>query len=259
MRLPHMPWHWLILVIAVCVIRPLLVDAAEGPTLNRKQIRQFLLNAEVMSSQRDPRGIAHPWRLTLSNGTVTHDASFQSRDENNKSYRYNIAASELAEMLGLEDTLPVYVEREWHGKWGSFSWWLPMQMDEEERLKRKVEPPDLEAWNKQIDNMRVFDALVDESETHPKDLLIGNDWKIYRVDYSRGFLLDRDLQNPKSLIRCDRNLLQRLKDLNGRQLEQKTRGYLTKSEVQALMARRDKILAYFNNLILEKGENAVLF
>lgn len=259
MRLPRVQWHWLIFALVVCVIRPLAVDAADEPTFTRKQIRQFLLNAEVVGSRQDPRGISHPWRLTLSNGTVTHDASFQIRDENNKSYQYNIAASELAEMLGLEDTLPVYVEREWHGKWGSLSWWLPLQMDEEERLKRKVEPPDLEGWNKQIDNMRVFDALVDESETHPRDLLIGKDWKIYRVDYSRGFLLDRDLQKPMSLVRCDRNLLQKLKDLNGHQLEQKTKGYLTRSEVQAVMARRDKILAHFRSLIVEKGENVVLF
>ena len=259
MRLPHVQWQCLIFAIAVCVIRPVVVDGADEQILTRKQIRQFLLNAEVVSSRPDPRGRTHPWRLTLNNGTVTHDASFQSRDENNKSYLYNLAASVLAEMLGLEDTLPVYVEREWHGRWGSFSWWLPMQMDEEERLKRKVEPPDLEAWNKQMDNMRVFDALVDESETHPKDLLIGNDWKIYRVDYSRGFLLDRDLKNLKSMVRCDRKLLEKLKDLNGRQLEHKTKGYLTKSEVLALMARRDKIVAYFRGLIAEKGENAVLF
>lgn len=259
MRLSHVHWQWLIFAIAVCLLCPSVVGAADKPTFTRKQIRQFLLNAEVVGSRQDPRGIAHPWRLTLSNGTVTHDASFQSRDETEKSYRYNIAASELAEMLGLEDRLPVYVEREWHGNWGSFSWWLPVQMDEAERLKRKVEPPDLESWKKQMDTIRVFDALVDESETHPKDLLIGNDWEIYRVDYSRGFLLNRDLQNLKSLVRCDRNLLQRLKDLNGRQLEQKTRGYLTRSEVQALMARRDKILAYFNSLIVDKGENVVLF
>jgi len=105
----------------------------------------------------------------------------------------------------------------------------------------------------------VFDALVDESSINPKDLLIGNDWKVYRVDYSRGFVLDRDLPNPKSLVRCDRNLWEGLKNLNGHQLENKTKGYLTKSEVQALMARRDKILAYFRGLIAEKGENAVLF
>jgi hypothetical protein len=191
MVLPHLRWQCFVLVIAVCVTCPLVIDAADQPAFTRKQIRQFLLNAEVVGSRQDPRGITHPWRLTLSNGTVIHDASFQGRDEDYKSYRYNIAASVLADMLGLEDTLPVYVEREWRGRWGSFSWWLPMQMDEAERLERKVEPPDLDAWNKQMDNIKVFDALVDESEAHPKDLLIGNDWKIYRVDYSRGFLLDK--------------------------------------------------------------------
>lgn len=259
MRLPHVQWQWLIFAIVVCVIRPVVVDAADDQVLTRKQIKQFLLNAEVVGSRQDPRGVTHPWRLTLSNGTVTHDASFQSRDEDYKSYRYNLAASALAEMLGLEDTLPVYVEREWHGRWGSFSWWLPMQMDEAERLKRKIEAPDLEAWNKQMDNIKVFDALVDESDTNPKDLLIGEDWKIYRVDYSRGFLLDRELKNPKSMVRCDRKLLENLKDLNGYQLEQKTKGYLTKLEVRAIMARRDKILSYFKSLIAEKGENVVLF
>ena len=259
MRLPHVQWQWLIFVMAVCVIRPVVVDAADDQVLTRKQIKQFLLNAEVVSSRPDPRGVNHPWRLTLSNGVVTHDVSFQTADRNNKDYRYNLAASVLADMLELDDLLPVYVEREWRGRWGSFSWWLPVQMDEAERLKRKVEPPDLEAWNKQLDEIRVFDALVDESDTNPKDLLIGNDWKAYRVDYSRGFLLDRDLQNPKSLVRCSRNLLQKLKDLDGHQVEQKTKGYLTKSEVQALMARRDRILAYFRSRIAEKGENAVLF
>lgn len=259
MRLPLVRWQWLMFAIAVCVIHTPAIDAADNPAFTRKQIKQFLLNAEVVSSRPDPRGVTHPWRLTLSNGVVTHDASFQTADRNNKDYRYNLAASALADMLGLEDTLPVYVEREWRGRWGSFSWWLPVQMDEAERLQRKVEPPDLEAWNKQLDKIRVFDALVDESSINPKDLLIGNDWKVYRVDYSRGFLLDTDLPNPKSLVRCDRNLWEGLKNLNGHQLEKKTKSYLTKSEVQALMARRDKILAYFRSLIAEKGENAVLF
>jgi hypothetical protein len=31
-----------------------------------------------VNSQRSKKGITHTWRLTLSDGTVTHDASFQS-------------------------------------------------------------------------------------------------------------------------------------------------------------------------------------
>jgi hypothetical protein len=53
------------------------------------------------------------------------------------SYKYNIAAYELAALLGLDDMVPVYVERKFEGKTGSFGWWLPVQMDEADRLKRK--------------------------------------------------------------------------------------------------------------------------
>ena len=42
-----------------------------------------------------------------------------------KSTRHNIAAYRLAELLGIDDMLPVYVERSWAGNPGSISWWLP--------------------------------------------------------------------------------------------------------------------------------------
>ncbi len=255
----------MIFVIIIGLIRPTTGWAADD-TLTRKQIREFLLNAEVISS-RHTGDIKHPWRLTLSNGAITHDASFQTADERNKTskhnlknktYRYNIAASELAEMLGLDDALPVYVEREWHGRLGSISWWLPVQMAEAERLKKKILPPDLQAWNKQIDRIRVFDALVDEPND-PNDVLIGDDWKVYRVDFSRGFLLEQELSNPEDLVRCDRNLFEKIVELNSQRLERRTRGYLNKSEVQAIMARRDKVVEHFRKLIADKGESAILY
>ena len=47
--------------------------------------------------------------------------------------------------------------------------------------------------------------------------------------------------------------------LNGNELAGETKGYLTKDEVKAVMARRDKIVAQFEKLIAEKGENEVLY
>jgi hypothetical protein len=46
------------------------------------------------------------------------------------------------ELLGVEDILPVYVERKWNGDTGSLSWWLPVKMDEAERRKQKLFAPD---------------------------------------------------------------------------------------------------------------------
>jgi hypothetical protein len=175
------------------------------------------------------------------------------------SYKYNIAAYRLAELLGIDDMLPMYVERKWRGNSGSLSWWLPVQMDGAERHRRKIEPPDLGAWKKQMYKIRVFDELVYDTDPNLTNVLIGNDWKVYRIDFTRAFRLHENLQNPKNLVRCERKLFERLKALDGNELTQKTEHYLTKWEVQGVMARRDKIVEYFQKLIAEKGENEVLY
>jgi hypothetical protein len=102
--------------------------------------------------------------------------------------------------------------------------------------------------------------LVYDIDANLTNVLIGEDWKIWRVDFTRAFRLYKDLKDPKkNLVRCDRQLLERLKALDGNELAEKTKHYLTKDEVKAVMARRDKIVAHFQGLITEKGENEVLY
>jgi hypothetical protein len=47
--------------------------------------------------------------------------------------------------------------------------------------------------------------------------------------------------------------------LDANQLAENTKHYLHKDEVKAVMARRDKIVALFEKLIPEKGEEEVLY
>jgi len=264
----------LVLAVAVCLTWQLFAVASDEPSLTKEQIKQFLLTAKVVNSQESKKGITHTLRLTLSDGTVTHDASFQPVDEHKPiktldsstelnfvdSYKYNIAAYELAELLGMDDMLPVYVERKWRGNVGSLSWWLPVKMDEAERHRQKLKAPDPDAWNKQMYKIRVFDLLVADSDPNLTNVLIGENWKIWRIDFTRAFRLNTDLKEPtKELVRCDRQLLERLKALDANTLTEKTKGYLTKEEVKTVMGRRDKIVAYFQKLIAEKGENEVLY
>ena len=268
-RLPFCRFTLAVFVYLTCAGR---ANGDEKPTLTKEQIKQFLLTAEVIGSKQSSKGITHPSRLTLSDGTLTHDASFQSVDEHQMhvqtaageelffvdSYKYNIAAYALAELLGIDEMMPVYVERKWKGKTGSLSWWLPVKMDEAERTKEKIFAPDTEAWNSQMSRIRVFDQLVDDTDPNLTNVLIGPDWEIWRVDFTRAFRLDRGLRDPKGLIRCDRQLFERLKTLDANQVAEKTKHYLTKDEVKAVMTRRDKIVAHFQELIAEKGENEVL-
>ncbi len=264
----------LIVAALMCLTCGLFTVAADEPTLSKEQIKQFLTTAKVVNSHEAKKGITHTVRLTLSDGTITHDASFQSLDEHKRemklatggvelnfvdSYKYNIAAYELAELIGMDDMLPVYVERKWEGNPGSLSWWLPVKMDEAERYKQKLAAPDPDAWNNQMYKIRVFDQLVSDSDPNLTNVVIGENWKIWRIDFSRAFRLNKDLKNPKDLVRCDRQLLEKLKTLDANAFTERTKRYLTKDEVKAVMARRDKIVAQFQTMIAQKGENEVLY
>jgi hypothetical protein len=264
----------LIVAVGMCLLGVPLATAKDDATLSKDQIKQFLLTAKIVGAKESSKGVTRPTRLTLSDGNLTHDASFQHVDEHKASvtlasgrtemnfvdsYKYNIAAYALAEMLGVEDMLPVYVERKYKGDPGSLSWWLPVKMDEEDRVKQKLAVPDSDAWNNQMYRIRVFDQLVYDADPNLTNVLIGEDWKIWRVDFSRSFRTKKDLRDPNDLVRCDRHLLEKLRTLDGDQLAEKTKHYLTKDEVKAVMARRDKIVARFQQLISEKGEAAVLY
>lgn len=261
----------------VFALIPLLIVPSfslQEPQLTEQQMRDFLLNAKVLKSRETGKGITGVLRLTLSDGAITHDASFQPIDQaktvyeygNGRrelnfrdSYKYDIASYELALLLGLGDMMPVTVSRKWSGKTGALSWWLPVKMDEAQRLQKKIEPPVPEEWNKQMHKMRVFTQLVYDTDRNLGNVLISADWHLWMIDFSRAFRLNKALLNDKNLQKCDRQLLERLRQLDAKEVTAKTSAYLTKGEIEAVMARRDKIIAVFEQLIKEKGESAILY
>ncbi len=242
--------------------------------LTAEQKREFLLHAKIIEGERVGKGITNPYRLTLSDGKISHYGLFQSINERRThkelstggemnfvdSYLYNIAAYELAKLIGLDNMLPVTVLRKWQRKPGSLSWWLPVQMDEGERQKKKIHPPNLTEWNNSMFKVRVFTELIfDTDRSNPGNILIGNDFEVYMIDFSRAFRLYHHLKNPKNLVRCDRNLLEKLRALDAEEWKARAGDYLTSLELKGVMKRRDKIVEYLEKLIAEKGEYAVLY
>src|SRR6202051_2118410 len=218
MQLLYLPRR-LFLAAAACLVCGLLAVAGDEPNLTKEQIKHFLVTAEVVKSHQSKKGSTNTSRLTLSDGTVTHDASFQPIDEHKReiklsngavemnfvdSYKYNIAAYALADLIGIDDMLPVYVERKWEGKVGSLSWWLPVKMDEAERYKQKKKAPEVEAWNNQMYKVRVFDQLISDSDANLTNVQIGENWRIWRGDFSRAFRLNKEPKDLRELTRCDR-------------------------------------------------------
>jgi hypothetical protein len=244
------------------------------PNLTDEQKREFLLNATVIASKQTGKGVTHPYKLTLTKGSITHDASFQPVNQNTAkteftdgrveynfvdSFHYNIAGYELARMLGMDNMVPVYVERRWSGMTGSLSWWIPWKLDEAMRTKQGLHPPDVDAWDKQMYKIWVFDELIYDTDPNPTNFLITEDWKVWRIDFTRAFRQFNSLYNPTNLVMCDRQLLQKLKELKFDEVYARTRPHLSKGDVKALLARRDKIVQTFQKLVAQKGEAEVLY
>jgi hypothetical protein len=110
-----------------------------------------------------------------------------------------------------------------------------------------------------MSDMAVFSQLVRDTDRNAVNVLVGPNWEIYMIDFTRAFRLEKSLDNPKALVRCRRELLDRLRRLDPAEVTARTKGYLRPPEVKGVIARRDKIVAHFEALVAAKGEAAVLF
>jgi len=248
--------------------------AAPQQALTREQMAQFLLTAKVIGHKGISKGVTSPARLTLSDGTLTHDAAFSRVNEHKPimqfpggrteldfvdSYKYTLAANAIAELLGIENMFPVTVEREWDHDMGALSWWLDVQMEEGDRLKKQINPPDAESWAKQQYTMRVFTQLVDDTDRNVGNILIDKDWNILLIDFTRAFRRPHELRAPQLLQRCDKNLLAKLRDLKVEDVKARISKWVPPREIESMMARRDALVALYDKLIAERGEARVLF
>ena len=188
----------------------------------------FLLTARVVKAHSVSKGITGPRRLTLTDGVLTHDAAFSAVEEQLPimrfadgraelnfvdSYRYTLAAYAVAGLVGLDTMMPVTVPRTWDRQPGALAWWLDVKMDEGDRLKRKIPPPDPDAWARQMHRMHVFTALVNDTDRNVGNILIDADWKIWMIDFTRAFRRSHELLPNLGLTRIDAHLLAHLRTL----------------------------------------------
>ena len=235
-------------------------QAPEQQSLTPEQQEAFLKTAKVIRTRDAGKGVTGTQRVTLSDGTITHDASVQTIDvsmnefRSNKgtelnfkdSWRYNVAAYRLNQVVQL-GRIPVSVERQHRGKTGSFTWWVDdILMDEGERLKTKASAPDALAWNQQMWHVRLFDQLIQNVDRNLGNLLIDKTWTVWMIDHSRAFRLSNKLASPKNLTRIERGALERLRALDDAALKTAVGDYLTSFERRALLQRRDEIVALFD-------------
>ena len=248
---------------------------APSTELSNEAKEEFLRTAAPVKASRASKGVTETWRVTLEGAGVTHAASFQYVDERAAvkdlhngttelnfvdSYRYNIAGYRLANLLGLENLVPVSVERKWRGKRGAMTWWVDdVAMDEAEMNERGLQALDRADWTLQIYRVRVFNELIYDTDRNQGNLLITNDWKIWMIDFSRAFRRWEKLRRPEFLVRCDRSLFRALDQLSRDELDAELSDILDGHERDGVWARRGLIVEHFRASIDERGEDQVLY
>jgi len=247
--------------------------SSDAPKLTLAEQEEFLRTAKVVSMKNLGTGITNSRKATLDNGKFQHDAHIQVVNESKASfqgarrtelnfkdsYKYNMAAYELAKMLEL-NMVPPSVERKIGGETAAVTWWVDgTAMTEADRTKKNLSPPNTLLWNREMQIVRVFDQLIYNTDRNLQNIVITAEWRIWMIDHTRAFRMARDLENVKNLSLCDRRLMAKMKELNRATLQSKLHPWVGNPEIDGLLTRRDAIVKFFDKEAAAKGEAMVYY
>jgi len=262
-----------VLPVMLAVAVPFLYAADDNAKkLSVEQMEEFLKVAKIVKVKELSTGVTNSRRASLENGSIEHDAHVQSIDEAKAvfqgdrgtemnfrdTWKFNVAAYRLACILGIGDMVPPSIERNVGGNTSAVTWWIDNSMMEVDRRKKHLEPPDMDAWNREMYVVRVFDQLIYNTDRNLQNLMIDSNYHIWMIDHTRSFRMLPTLREKKDLVKCDRTLLGNLRKLKMDDLQSLKR-YITDAEIKGVLARRDKIVQFFDQQVAEKGEEAVLY
>jgi hypothetical protein len=262
------------------------VALGAGPTLaqftpeelaERPKWESYLLRAEIASSEqiRGDLAVTSPWKLTLRGDNVGRDALWKNPEGMMggflEGWRYEIAAYLLDKLLGL-GMVPPTIERRFHGDRGSLQLWIPDSMTLKVKLARKVKTPPIKVfnWNRATYLQRAWDNLIANEDRHTNQILVTPDYRMVLIDHSRSFrtgkkfvktliYTEKHREGPKLMSELPRAFVEKLKSLTFDAVRTIVGDYLKDAEIEALLTRRDLILAEIDRLVKKEGEANVLF
>jgi hypothetical protein len=256
----------------------LFLDAEGHPLPNQSDaaIENLLRDGVVVSMKKIPVGITAPRKTLLASGTLRVNSVFKNIDEEKKhvrdttagkktfylvwrdSYIYDIAAYHVDRLFGF-DRVPPVVPRKLKGQSGSLGIWLEGTITEKARREKSFDPPDVARFNEQKMTMHLFDNLTANRDSNLGNALIDGNWRLWFIDCSRCFGTSKDLLYPEAITHCDRAVWKTLQSVDRDAADEALSPYLSGTEIDALFARRDKLVEHVQRLIEQYGEDLVLF
>jgi hypothetical protein len=248
-------------------------DGKPLPFKSEDELLVFLRTADVKSEKHLSGGITFPTKVLLEKDGIRADAIFRDVNEERStptfgggrddlffrdSYIYEPAAYQMSLLLGLDNVPPATLRR-LDGKNGSVQIWVEGAKNGLALVKEKLQPPDDQRWNKQLQMMNVFDELVYNTDRNRGNYMITPDWKLWMIDHTRAFRRNPSLMKPDRINQCERGMYQRLKALDEAVVRERLKEYLSVYEIDALLKRRILLLERLDKLIAERGEAKVLY
>lgn len=239
---------------------------------------EFLKTAGVVQERQmsEREGVTRPWSLTLEKDGVRKPAVWKDPMGMKRGYleswKTEIAAYRLSGLLGL-NMVPPAVEREFQGRSGCCILGVDFWMDFFDIAKKKLNPPGLKVnpFFKAVCLQRAFDNLIANEDRHRRNYLIRDDWTMILIDHSRSFRTTRDFtkrliydeNNRESskfiMATLPRGFVDKLRGLEFAAIRDAVGDSLSDEQIQAVLARRDLMIAWIEKRIGDLGEAAVLY
>jgi hypothetical protein len=111
-----------------------------------------------------------------------------------------------------------------------------------------------------MQTIRLFSQLIaDQDYRNASNLLVDEQFRIYKVDSSRAFRMDVELRDEDGLNRFSKQAVAALRRLDPNVVASEMRPWLSKGQIKGLLARRDLIVQLADRRIAERGATAVLY
>ena len=227
------------------------------------EIEELLLTAEPVSVEDVGMGVTKPSRVVLRKAGLELAAAFKPIQRGRQkgfweSYEAEIAAYKLDKILGMQ-MVPPTVERVINKQKGSLQYWV-----KDCKLYKELgsqPPPRPSEWSHQLSVMKMFDILIMNKDRNAQNFLVDGDWHMVLIDHSRAFITEENIaKDEKKLpVQFDRKLVEKLRSLDAKSLEESFGQLLMGGQLKSLIERRDALLSYLDELIVKQGEARVLF
>ena len=238
------------------------------------EIESCLTNGKILKGGEELIGITRPVKVEIECDGTKREAMFKSVDLHkmgqtrlesgevefnfSDSYRYERAAYLLDRQLEL-DMVPVAVLQRRKGTQGVLVDWIPDTVHENQ-VEKAFSGPQIASIFRQKSRMHLFDSLIYNIDRRPENILIDESTgTVYLIDHSRAFREKEELRPEfaEDRVWLSHALYDNLVALNEENLAALTDGLISKSQLEALLARRDLIVAKIDRDRQEYGDDAV--